>query len=874
MLRFSIPLVLILAANAFAQTDHEPDDTEEVFRCDFEEAFDTNYDLWPDGWTRRSGRGYPKYIKVEITDDATLDEGKRCLRMELDGGAVSLYSPYISISSRFSYSLKGLMKTSGLVHDRASMEVTFYDENRKVIESFSSAKFQNLTEWRKVSIGPITPGNEDVRWAVISLHLAPTNRADLVGSASFDAISFGRLPRMSLSTNSEHNIYSAEESAKITCQLSGFKGSEPDLRFELLDVEGTVLESHVEMLQAIGKSAPFGATTRKQSESSEDQDGGSLGASSWEPKLDKNGFYQVRVTVVGVSGLTRTVNLVRVGSRKKRTSGEFGWSLPNGDNTLPLKTLATLLGKVGINWIKFPVWYNDDQRAERLAWFAERVSLDNIEMVGMLDQPPKRLRELFGEGGDLPIASVFVEKEVWSPAIDAVMTRLSLKVRWWQLGDDEDYSFVSFPQLEAKLNEIRDGFNRFGQEINIGVTWRLIDEENFSSTPPITYLSYIADPPLTDVELKKYLGDDHNERLQRWVILEPLDKNVYSLETRCRDLVKRMLAAKIVNAEGIFIPHPFDATHGLMKPDGTPGPLLLPWRTAADMLAGAQYLGTIVLPNGSSNYVLERDGEAIMVVWNSSPIEEQLYLGNDVQQIDLWGNVSDAEFEEDRDGFVQQKIQVGTLPIFVTGVDASIAQWRMSLKFETTELESVFGQRQQVLYHFKNPFPSVSGSVLAIVPSAWDVEEPRSQFELFANELRQQTMRVELGTNADIGIQKIRLDFNLSGSDTYRFSVYREIQVGLGDIELELDSRLDENGNLIVDMHLINNTDDTVSFNCLLFVPGRRRLRQGIYDKGRGRHMARFVLHDGKDLIGLTLGLRAEELGGARVLNYRIIAEN
>ena len=56
MLRVSIPLVLILSANAFAQTDHIPDETVEVFRCDFEEGTDANYDLWPDDWTRRRGR--------------------------------------------------------------------------------------------------------------------------------------------------------------------------------------------------------------------------------------------------------------------------------------------------------------------------------------------------------------------------------------------------------------------------------------------------------------------------------------------------------------------------------------------------------------------------------------------------------------------------------------------------------------------------------------------------------------------------------------------------------------------------------------------------------------------------------------------------
>jgi hypothetical protein len=214
-----------------------------------------------------------------------------------------------------------------------------------------------------------------------------------------------------------------------------------------------------------------------------------------------------------------------------------------------------------------------------------------------------------------------------------------------------------------------------------------------------------------------------------------------------------MLAAKIGNADGIFIPRPFDAAHGLMEPDGTPGPLLLPWRTAAEMLAGTRYLGKIVLPNRSSNYVFERDGEAMMVVWNSFPVEERLYLGDDVYQIDLWGNKTAAEFETDRDDFKKQSIQVGALPIFLTGVDATIAQWRMSLEIETKELESIFGQRQRVSYHFKNQYPSISGSVVAVVPPAWVIDTPKSQFELFANELRQQDLQVLLGTNASIGLQ-------------------------------------------------------------------------------------------------------------------------
>ena len=95
----------------------------------------------------------------------------------------------------------------------------------------------------------------------------------------------------------------------------------------------------------------------------------------------------------------------------------------------------------------------------------------------------------------------------------------------------------------------------------------------------------------------------------------------------------------------------------------------------------------------------------------------------------------------------------------------------------------------------------------------------------------------------------------------------------MGDIELELESHLDEHGDLVVDQHLTNKTDRLVSFNCLLFVPDRRRVRRQVFNLGRGRQTTRFLIPDGKELIGLTLGLRAEEIGGARVLNSHIVAE-
>src|SRR5262245_47703668 len=119
---------------------------------------------------------------------------------------------------------------------------------------------------------------------------------------------------------------------------------------------------------------------------------------------------------------------------------EFGWTLPGGEEPLAYGPLATLLGQTGLGWAKMPVWYDPSEsaKADRIAWFAEQLSIQGIELVGVLDQPPPELRSVFREQGRLPAASVFAEPELSQPAVGPIMTRPSLKVPRWQLGHDSD----------------------------------------------------------------------------------------------------------------------------------------------------------------------------------------------------------------------------------------------------------------------------------------------------------------------------------------------------------------------------------------------------------------------------------------------------
>jgi hypothetical protein len=866
MIHCLLPVFILSAdtgsADASVPTASQFPQAVEMRHWDFEQGDDKNYDRWPDAWTRRKGRGYPLYLKVEIADDVNpRPESQRSLHLELDGGAALVFSEPIKISPLFSYVLSGYLKTRGLQHDVAYASLLFYDEDRKnLLETHESKRYQQVGSWTRFQIGPVIPASGQVREAVIALHLKPTDRVDLTGAAMFDDLWFGNLPRVSLETNSDHNVYEDRRDVQVTCNVSGISHPNPLVRFELFDVDGNQLVKHQQTMT--------GDTMRPRP--------GRVfsGSATWNPPIRTAGFYEIRVSMSDQASDPISTTIAILGDIEGSESGEFGWTLPNGDDPLSLKTLVGLLSEMGIHWVKFPVWYSDTDkdRADQLAWFAERMSTNKIQLIGVLDQPPEDIRELFGNKNRLPVASIFVEPELWHPAVDPVMTRLSLKVRWWQLGADNDTSFVNFPDLEKSLGEIREGFNRFGQQINLGIAWRSIDETPVAASPPWSFLSYVANPPLTALELTRYLSEPRTSTAKRWLVLEPIAQADYSLETRARDLVARMLTAKMEKADGVFVPDPFDPEHGLMNADGTPGKMLLPWRTTAKMISGAKYVGSIELPSGSPNHIFVRGDEAVMVVWNETPTQEVIYLGEDVDQIDVWGRRTRPRLVK-HNGFVRQEIQVDRLPTFVTNVDPAIARWRMAFRFDTDKIASVFGQEQHVTYTLANSFDQgVGGRIKLHTPEVWKAAPKDVHFKLSANELHQRRLDITLEPNASSGNQPVRVDFEITAVRGYRFSVYRSLQVGLGDIVVDVTSRLDADGNLLIEQQLINNTDRFLSFNCLLSTSERRRERRQIFNRGRGTTTIVFAFPNGEELLGKTMWLRVEEIDGSRILNHQIIA--
>ena len=868
--------VLILAVAASSDNQARHPDAVEIFHCDFDRPCDLNYDDWPDKWQRRFGDGLPHYVDATIENDETA-RGGQCLAVHVNGGGAHVESPCASVSGSFSYKFEARLRVAGVKHAKAQLRVEFCDEEKNVLQTAAGEWHAATGGWVDVQIGPVNPTDDRIQLARVVLHVRAGEQVDLEGQVSLDDVWMARQPKMSVKTNSPYNVYTNKNDVEVFCDLSGILDSDPDILFELLDASSQRLEgSRVQLDGQLIAERRSKASEIPESEAN--RRAAYAGSTSWRPPITKDGFYKVRVKMQTLRGMLKedVVNIAVVPPLDRARQGEFGWSLAGDEIPIGFDDLATLLPRVAINWVKLPVWYGEAQsdRGDQIVVLAEKLAAKDIEVVGVVDRPPPEFNLAARLSRNAGIADTLsTESSAWLPQLDPVLTRLSLRVRWWQLGADDDYSFSTLGNLEREIVKLRDQLFRFGQDVKLGLAWRW-NQTAGDGAPEATwdFQQHSASPGLTGEELEEYLKLPPRDDVRRWVLIEPLSRREYDLETRARDLVERMLAAKINGADAIFAAHPFNEDRGLMTERGTPGELLLPWRTTASLLSGGKYLGSIQLPQGSHNRLFATpDGDVLMVVWSDQPTREIIYLGEHIQVLDVWGREQKAMLDEGR-----QVIEVETLPRFVRGVNPHIARWHSAVKFAKRHVPSVFGKSHLNEITIHNSFlQGIGGSVELVGPEGWQISPRKIEFKLGADETIAGNFEVTLPFDASSGNVPIRADFVVDADRQYRFSVYLELNVGDGEVELETSTYLDDDGALIVEQRMVNHGDSLVDFKCLLFAPesGRRRQRTQVFRLGDSQDVKIYRYPDGADLLGAELWLRAEEVKGSRVLNHRFVVE-
>jgi hypothetical protein len=936
-----IAALIVLASGLASDARHS--DSVSVFHCTFGDEWDVNYDGWPDRWARRTEIDYPHYVNISIKDDEAATGGK-CLKLDLDGAAAAVVSPPIRVISRFSYVFEAELKNENLQHSTVIITLDFCNATGRVLQTAKTEPFATTNGWQTVRLGPVEPRDPAIDHAVFGLQVFRGNKGDLKGHVSLAHVRLERLPRIDVSTNNPCNVYSELGGVEVQCVLSGIRERDPEIHFQLLDGSNHELQS--EKFRLDGQLIVDKTRRAADSAESGDEPDGYEGKIKWQPKIPGYGFYRVVVRMTSsesAAGLSnaenqldsRTVDLVVVPPLDMPRKGEFGWTLPEGDDPLSFQELSRLLPQVGINWVKAPVWFdaNDPRRGDELIRFVELLGASNIDVVGIIDQPPNKSGDRHHLPHDITIADVLAQDSAtWQAALEPVMSRLALRVRWWQLGRDYDNSLINLPDLNKRISDLRTALFRFGQDVRMGMCADWDSSDACAGNVSWDFLQVGLQAQPTEKKFEELLSKPRQNSAQRWIIVDPpppasfqpppteMDaavciphdwmsagpaflypawlqwgleapqKNEAARTTRASAFVHRLISAKIHGADAIVVSKPFNNTNGLMRDDGMPAELLLPWRTTAAMLGGAQYIGQMHLPAGSENCIFLRpDGQVVMVAWNNQPTRESLYLGSNVRQFDILGRATPAK-QQGR----AQVLEITPIPTFVLGLNEAITRWRMNVSFESTSVPSIFSKPHHNSLTFKNFFPQgVGGSVKIVVEQdqgtgsanqkdavtagfgldRWTIEPPQSAFQLAAGADFKFPFDIKL-KNALYGRQPIRIDFTVEADERIEFSVYGELEVGTADLTLVVRSHLDKDGTLIVEQLMRNRTGQLADFKCHLRSKGHQPQRMQVYRLGRELDRKVYRIPDGRDLVGKELLLEIEELNGQRTLNYRFIASD
>lgn len=839
-----------------------------VVNYSFEANEDLDFDQQPDDWSRRRGPRFPAYVKAEI-DRTRGHLGSQSLAFDVNGGKAALYSPLIDVDSLHALVFQGHIRTQSLKNDAAILSVSFLNHERQRVQRLLSKPVSGTHhDWVRVRIGPIPPPPE-VRFVVIGCHLVQSaKRVDIRGKVWFDDLWMGRLPQLSLETNFAAQFKERQQPIRITTQATGLdSGHSYQLSLQLFDSSDNDLitknfplepeEPEVNLAKAGVKHERAPILTNFPAQ--------------------EYGFYRVEAKLErdGVEIIHKETSLVVMDITKARRRGEFGWTMGGtAARASSIAEIADIASQAGINWLKYPLWdsldSHDPQLPGRITGQFDQLAQRHVTPIGLLSTPPPAMRRQFASNWN-GLSEVFtMPPAFWSPSLDSVIARYSSNVRHWQLGDDNDNSFIGMRNLQSLLTTVKTQFDRIGRDSRLFLHWNWDEPIPPRIEIPHTLLSISAPQPLTDDQLVTHLERSAGSKVPRFVLIKPLAKTGHTSQQRGADLVKRMVAAKTAGADGIFASDVFDSEYGMLNHNGSPRLLFLPWRTAALAMQGAEYLGSLDMPNGSHNFAFIRDNQVTLIVWADKPTTEEIYLGEKIVIVDPWGVKLPVRTSA---GTTRQIINVTPIPQVIHGCSEQVTRWRIATRFRKGRVRSEHGDQAESILGL-NTFPQgVSGTATLNVPmkpTSWDVS-PRSQsLQLASGEAFDLPLILTLPQNTSLGMTRLSIDYNITADRPYKFRVYRPYEVGLGDILVELIDRKTDDGRLEIEQIITNNLNagETFNFRCTLFIEGHRRQRQFVTKLGNGIDRKFYYLPNAEEMVGVALRLRAEQIGGRRVLNF------
>lgn len=877
-----------------------------IKRFDFDERPLGNYYDTPMHWARLAGPGLPKYSEA-VFDDEVGHAAAPSFRFDLRGGNVAYEYTHsdIPVVSECDYEVVAWVRAQSLEY--AGAMVTAYLVNRygeelpgtyavsEVADTRRAARLKAegavTDDWQKITltVSGDHPAAHALRlqlW-VLQDHvwsdpdpgdLDPIIRQDVDAHVWFDDVSVYRLPRVRVRLSDAAGLVRPGNEETLLLEVFNTTHEDVNAITRIRGSEGTERFRDSAVVRA-RQTAVLRMPV---------------------PELPPD-LYTAEVEVlVGRSLLlTRTLRFAVLADLPTQAAmrSDLGVDLGtwrSGDAEAAHELIANLhcgAAKIGVPIERDLTTENQRDYFVQIRDLVHQLIVSRVSTAAVMMPPgnPEDRRQ--------PIRStraLLEEDPRWGRRLDPIMTLFGGLLSSWQLGAERLELADPLGWTPEAIADVRAKLSRLVAMPNIVVPVSLLDAESVLTGGDLANRSsYASARQVRSIWIPAHVparafpqqlaflveDDDSSEASLQvlesgysddvWLRLEPDTNDKLSRREQVTDLARRVILAKALGPDRLYVPAPFRQSVGsgqvVWEPTYEYGPL----RTLFHYLSGKRAVSVMLLDYGGIAIIFNSPDASCVALWTwqeeepTPPVE--LYFGVDPVAVDLWGRRVPLEVHGAR-----ASLPLTTTPVIVTTVYSPLAMLQASFRIEPNYFQLHEPEHRPVLSmrnHFRG---DLTGTIELTPPTGWEVHPASIGFVLSPGEVLERPLDLWIPPRQVASQQNFKVHIALITPEEMELDLDVPFAIGLRDIKVEVNVRW-VGSDLLVEHSLRNLSEKAVSFRGFCQAPARARQETEFLEVSGGEQAVQsYVFSNSRDLAGGVLSVRIREIGGERSLDQLV----
>jgi len=875
---------------------------------DFDERRLGNYEETPMYWRRLAGPGLPAFSSGRLDERVGHDAAPSFL-LVIQGGSVAYEYAHtdLTILPNSDYVIEGYVRAEGLEHARALLTCYLVDESgRRIVGSDRvSAPVMSLAArggedepWQRVQID--LPGEyPDARALRLQLWVLQTHvfsppaegevdpivHQEVDARVWFDDIAVIRMPRVRLGFSRPGNLVKPPASES--------------LRVEVHNATLTELRADVAVSGADGRerlkrtfALPAGATEDYRIPL---------------PTLPV-GMYRAEVWLRAADEVLvqRTISFAVLPewmSGRERFA-DFGIDLgpwPGGDADGATELITALgCGAVKVGLPMFGAAENE-QRGDYIAQLRElarHLAISEISSTGVLLSPAA----VGASGGYQSTYRLLTGEGATDERLGPIFAHYGGHLASWQLG----YEAIELQEAGGgwtprSLKNVQENLKRFVAVPQLVIPRSILDGPPTPSLLDPTQPQYGTELPTTPWsaewspqpyaysywlpagipaqaipwQLSPWFAAAGNggavgsERAAFWISLG-LDHDRHgSPAARLADMARRVVLAKTVGPDRLYVPAPFELSDGGGAPQWQPNELYIPLRALAQALSGTRALAAMPLEHDGLAVVFGCGQQHKLVAWtwrlDDADTTVKLYVGKQASALDLHG----ARWPLSVDG-LRAAVPLRAVPLIVEDVDAALLLLQNSFRISPAFVQLHDPQPRPVLYLRNTYNLELSARIELHPPAEWQVLPNPVRVLLAPGETLAQPLEFIIPPRTLAIERKLGVDVYVRRPDPAELHFDVGLEVGLKDVQMSAAAWWDDDA-LLIEQTVRNLAPQPLSFNTFCQPPGRARLEGVLLNIPPGEaRVQRYRLPTARALAGAKVWVGLDEVAGRRTLDQLV----